>query len=205
MSLLLFLGFETESAAPASAYARMMASLLPPGKLWRLVTDSVLSNVLLACGDELARLDARVLNLLDESDPTTANELIPEYERELDLDADGTFDERKARVVARYVARQRYRPVDFQTALAPLLGQLAEDVRVRETSHAEAVAMGDVREIFHFYIYRDPAAAGKYYLDSAQELVDRIKPSHTRGQLIESIAFIVGDPHSLVGRDLLGV
>lgn len=188
----------------ADAYARMLGALLPPGRLWRLVTGSVLSNLLLASADELARVDARVDDLLDEADPSTADELLPEYERELDLDEGATTAERRALIVARLVARQRYRPADFQTALATLLGQDAADVDVIETSAATAAAMGDVREIFRFFIFRDSTLPGTYYLDSAQAIVDRIKPSHTAGHVIESDDFLCDDPYSLCDRDILG-
>lgn len=300
----------------------MLSAFLPPGRVWRLA-DSVLSKLLLAFADELARVDGRANDLYEEADPRTADELIPEYERELALATDdilmtlatapmgvetsgadwaatltalvpgispltlsvqiaesfpntievrdnevfvfpswvsaigtigvlagaggglivwtvadletaidagsllaqvttpdanptnvlleqverlGAFsgdDERRARIVARTIARQRYRPVDFQTALAPLLGQDADDVVVIETTHAQAVAMGDVREIYRFFILRDPNVPGTYYLDSAQELVDQIKPSHTSGHMIETTAALYDDPHSLYDRDLL--
>jgi uncharacterized protein YmfQ (DUF2313 family) len=186
----------------AAAYARMLSALLPPGKLWRTV-GSVLEKLLLGSADELERVDGRGDDLLDEADPRTATELLDEYERELDLDEAATTAERRARVVARLIARQRYRPADFQESLAPLLGQDAADVVVIETSHASAVAMGDVREIFRFFIYRDPTAAGTYYLDSAQELVDQIKPSHTAGHMIESVASLYDDPYSLYDRDVM--
>ncbi len=182
----------------------MLAKLLPPGRLWRMVGESTLVKLLHGCADELARLDARVDDLFDEADPSTADELLPEYERELGLASDGTTAERQARVVARVVARQRYRPVDFQTALAPLLGQLPADVVVLERTHADAVALGDEREIFRFFIYRDPTLPGSYYVDSAQAIVDQIKPSHTVGHVIESVSFLCDDPHSLCDRDLLG-
>lgn len=188
----------------AGAYQRMQMALLPPGRLWRLV-GSLLSDLFLACADELDRLHTRVGDLLNESDPTHATELLPEYERELDLDAASTIAERRARIVARQVARQRYRPVDFQNALAPLLGQLSEDVVVIERSHATAAAMGDDREIFRFFVYRDPNLPGAYFVGSAQELVDKIKPTHTAGHVIESIDFLCDDPFSLCDRDLLGV
>lgn len=234
MSRLLFDAFEGVSGVafgPPNPYARMMFSLLPPGKAWRPERDSLLYKLLAACADELGRIDTRVTDLLNEADPSTCNELLPEYERELGIVVvppptvsagfdggafdSGAFDsgsatiettaERRAAVVARRVARQRYRPVDFQTALAPLLGQVAANVVVIETSHASALAMGDVREIYRFFIYRNPALTGTYYVTSAQALVDAIKPSHTVGHVIESIAFIAGDPRSICGRDLLGL
>ena len=208
MSRLLFWSFDA-AAAPqplqSDAYAGMLAALLPPGRIWRLPGASALWSLLLGCSDEIVRLDGRVGALQVEAIPSTAVELLPEYESELDLEA-GTLSqaERQARVVARRIARQRFRPVDFQNALAPLLGQLAADVVVLERTHAQAVAMGDDREIYDFFVYRDPTIAGTYYIDSAQALVDQIKPSHTEGFVIESINFLCDDPHSLCDRDLLG-
>lgn len=185
------------------AYQRMMMALLPPGRVWRAV-DSLLSALFRAAADELERFDARMGDLLRESIPSEANELLPEYEAELDLDPAATIAERKARVLARHLARQRYRPVDFQTSLSPLLGLDPGDIEVIERSHADALAMGDEREIFRFFIYRDPGLPGTYYLDSAQDLVDQIKPSHTLGHVIESVDFLCDDAESLCDRDLLG-
>ncbi len=185
------------------AYQRMQMALIPPGKLWRYV-GGLLSELFLGAAYELERFDARAGDLLNESNPATAVEMLPEYEAELDLDEAATTGERQARVVARTVARQRYRSTDFQVALAPLLGMDAADVVVLETTHAVAVSMGDVREIFRFFVYRDPAEPGSYFVDSAQELVDQIKPSHTAGHVIESIDFLCDDEFSLCDRDLLG-
>lgn len=187
----------------ASVYAGMQARLLPPGRLWHFL-DAMLTDLLLGAADELARLDARGDDLLREAEPSTATELLPEFERELGLDEAPTIEERRARVVARTVARQRYRPVDFRISLAPLLGQEPDDVVVIETSHAAAAAMGDDREIFRFFIYRDPSLPGDYFIDSAQAQVDKIKPSHTKGHVIESIDFLCDDSFSLCDRDLLG-
>lgn len=185
------------------AYQRMMLALLPPGRLWRLV-DGLFPELFRGAADELERFDARVADLFAEADPRTATELLAEYERELDLERGATTAERRARILARLIARQRYRPLDFQTALAPLLGQDAADIEVIETTNAVATSMGDVREIFRFFIYRDPTAPNDYFVDAAQDLVDAIKPSHTVGHVIESIDFLCDDKFSLCDRDLLG-
>lgn len=182
----------------------MLTAFLPAGKLWRLVGTSLLSPLLLGSADELARLDARGGLLVQESLPINADELLPEYERELDIVASGTDSERRAKVAARYIARQRYRPVDFQTALAPILGLAAASIIVIETSRALAIAVGDGREIYRFFIYRNPALSGSYDIAAAQVLVDDIKPSHTLGHVITSISFLCDDPFSLCDRDLLG-
>lgn len=211
MSLLFFDSFTTESApippptAAAAAYSRVLAAHLPPGRVWRLIGGSVLSNLLAGCADELGRIDERVTDLQNEADPSTALELLPEYERELGLVAVASNAERRARIVALLVRRQRFRPVDFQTALAVLLGQDPADVVIIERTRAFAVLVGDAREIYRFFVYRDPSLPGTYYLASAQALVDAMKPSHTIGQVIESINFLCDDPFSLCDRDLLGV
>jgi hypothetical protein len=205
VGLLLLDGSDTSpSLAMAEKYARMLVALLPPGRLWRMAA-SVLAKLLLACGEELARVDERAQSLLNEADPATVLELLPEMERELELDAVGlSVDERRAQVASRIAARQRFRPVDFQVALAPLLGQSPENLVVIERTRAFCISVGDSREIYRFFIYRDPALPGAYFLDSAQQLVDEIKPSHTVGRVIESVSFRCNDPYSLCDRDLLG-
>lgn len=209
MSLLLLIDEDVATAfTPASPvaerYARMMQQLLPPGRIWKLI-GTFLADLFLGCADELARVEGRVNDMLNEADPSTATELLPEYESELDLETAATVEERRARIVARLIARQRFRPVDFQTALAPLLALDPVDVVVIERTHAFAVSLGDDREIFRFFIYRNPALPGTYFLASAQALVDKIKPSHTVGAVIESVSFLCEDPHDECERDLLGV
>lgn len=188
----------------SSAYSRMMIALLPPGKVWRLIGETLLGALFAGCADELGRLEDRTDDLLDEAIPSTAVELLPEYEAELELVSTGTNAQRQARIVARLIARQRYRPTDFQTALAPLLAQGAADVVVLERSAAFAASIGDVREIFRFFVYRDPTLPGAYSVADAQALVTAIKPSHTIGTVIESISFLCDDAFSLCDRDLLG-
>jgi uncharacterized protein YmfQ (DUF2313 family) len=188
-----------------AAYARMLKALLPPSKIWKLDADGVLSAVALGSADELERVDGRVRDLLEEADPRTTLELLPDFERVLGLVSEGSLDERRARVVAQLLRRQRFRPVDFQEALAPLLGQDAADVVVIETSRAQAIAVGDDREIYRFFIYRDPGLPGSYDIASAQDIVDRMKPSHTLGHVIESTSFLCEAPSSLCDRDRLGV
>jgi uncharacterized protein YmfQ (DUF2313 family) len=190
--------------ANADAYARMLRALLPPGRAWRTDLQSVLHQLLLGSADELARVEGRARDLVRESNPATAIELLPEYELEYGVAAAATTAERQARIVARRVLRQRFRPADFQTALAVLLAQAPASVVVIERTHAQAVAMGDEREIFRFFIYRDPTLPGIYFLASAQEIVNAMKPSHTIGTVIESIAALYDDPHSLYDRDLMG-
>src|SRR5678815_253974 len=100
---LLLLDSDADIPAPAPApdrYARMMLSLLPPGRLWRVAAGSMLYKFFLGIADELDRIDGRGVTLLAESDPRTTVELLPEYERQFDLVATSSEEERRARVVA---------------------------------------------------------------------------------------------------------
>lgn len=64
--------------------------------------------------------------------------------------------------------------------------------------------MLDPRQIYQFFVYRDPGLGGTWDLPAAQRLIENMKPTHTRGTAIESIDFLCDDPESLTDRDLLG-
>lgn len=95
----------------AAAYARMLKQLLPPGAIWKLESDTLTSNQLMAIADELARVDARGGNLIDEWDPRTALELLAEWENALGLPDDCldavpvTIAERRLAVVQKLASR----------------------------------------------------------------------------------------------------
>lgn len=199
------------AADTRGAYQRQLMELLPPGIVWRLLGDSQLSRFLLAAAEELGRLHCRAGDMLIEVDTTTTGELLTDWEGLFGLrPADGDLPpQRRAAVTARLVRRQRFRPIDYQRALAPILGQDVEDVDVRERTRANVIPMAvilsiDQREIFRYFIYRDPGLPGNYSVTDAQALVDAMQPAHTKGYVIESIDFKTDDPLSLTDRDLLG-
>ena len=351
-------------ALTAELYARVQQHLLPPGVPWKLDTDGTITKVLLATGDELARVSQRGVDLITEADPRTTDELLTDFETALGLSGDpvdvrwidgvnvtavgntlektgginstwdagavsgatisgdgyvdftinatsdrlvcglsvgdvdqdrtdidfgfycavadisamengvgvknlavafealvdiarvqrigteitywhfdnsagtwtkfhtsavsstgallvdssifGTNDKivnaviqstqaRIDRVVSRMIQHQRARPIDFQEALASILGQAVVDVVVIETTAAQAAAQNDAKEIYRFFIYRDPTDPGTYDIVAAQTEIDRIAHSHIKGHAIESIGMIVDDPFSLVDRDIVGV
>ncbi len=189
----------------ADAYAAAQKKLLQQGRLWNLFLDSFLTKVFLASGDELARVSGRAFDLREESDPRTTTELITDFERLLALLASGTLQERRDRVVALLTRRQRFRPVDVQEALTVDLDLDAADVDVIETSRALAITIGNDREIYRFFVHRDPALPGTPDIEAAQVVLDEISHSHTKGVIGESISFKCDDPESLCDRDLLGV
>lgn len=191
-------------AFSAEAYARIQKALLPPGRLWKLI-DSVTEAILLASGDELARVSVRAQDIVIESDGRTATELLPDFERELELVSTGTDAERRTRINAQETKRPSFRPEDVIAALVPTLDLDAVDIVMIEISNAQALSFGDETLVHQFYIYRNPALGGTADIAAAQIELDAISHSHTNGIVIESIAFKCDDSESLCDRDLLGV
>lgn len=65
----------------AADYQAQLNALLPTGALWHaLRQDDNAQALLLALADELARIDGRAADLLNEADPRRAYELLAEYE-----------------------------------------------------------------------------------------------------------------------------
>jgi uncharacterized protein YmfQ (DUF2313 family) len=69
----------------AAAYGRALKKLLPSGVIWRLIPESTLSKLFLGIGDELARVEQRGKDWLEEVDPRTATETLDDWERVLAL------------------------------------------------------------------------------------------------------------------------
>jgi uncharacterized protein YmfQ (DUF2313 family) len=70
----------TMRAEPAT-YRQLLTGLLPQGDAWSREPGSVLGRLLEGFGAEPARAHNRLLDLLDEADPRTTLELLPEWER----------------------------------------------------------------------------------------------------------------------------
>lgn len=91
-----------------AAYARHLKALLPSGPAWAVNDEStVLGRLLLAIGEELARVSARGGDLIRELDPATITELLTDWERVLGLpdpclNTAGTLQERRAAIAAKY-------------------------------------------------------------------------------------------------------
>jgi uncharacterized protein YmfQ (DUF2313 family) len=72
-------------ALSAEDYQAQAKALLPKGKAWATELASKLSDFLLGLGDELARVDFRAVQLLDEMDPRTTEECLEDWERNFGL------------------------------------------------------------------------------------------------------------------------
>lgn len=90
----------------AADYLSQLQALLPVGLAWPREPDSTLTKLLAGWADEFARLDTRAMRLIEEADPRTTEELLPDWERVLGLPdpcmPDGAgLQQRRAAVTAR--------------------------------------------------------------------------------------------------------
>lgn len=92
-------------------YLRQLQALLPPGPAWPKDDDATLTQLLGALAAELARVDGRAWQLIEEADPRTTAELFLDWERVAGLpDAcavayggEQTMAQRRAALVGRLV------------------------------------------------------------------------------------------------------
>jgi uncharacterized protein YmfQ (DUF2313 family) len=104
-------------------YLRLFQSLLPKGAAWNIEEGSGLSNLLQALGDEFVRIESRSDDLLDESVPTTVNELLEEHEEDFGItEPKPTTAERLAELKAKWIARGQQDPNFYFVTIADILG-----------------------------------------------------------------------------------
>ncbi|POD72285.1 phage tail protein [Pseudomonas syringae group genomosp. 3] len=69
----------------AEHYAEQLQALLPPGPAWDPERVPELQQVITGLSREFARIDGRAFALLNEMDPATVSELVPDWERVMNL------------------------------------------------------------------------------------------------------------------------
>ena len=120
----------------AADYLSQLQALLPQGPAWPRDAGATLTKLLNAWADELARVDGRAAQLLEEADPRTTLELLPDWERVAGLpDPCGasiasTLAERRAALVDRITAKGGASKPYFQ-GIAERLGYQVEIARFR--------------------------------------------------------------------------
>ena len=93
----------------AGQYQEQLRSLLPSGPAWDPERVPELHQVLQGLAEELARIDARAVDLLNEMDPAGVTELVPDWERMMNLPdpclgLTPLFDDRRLAVRRRLLA-----------------------------------------------------------------------------------------------------
>jgi len=111
-------------------YQRLLRQLFPKGKAWEAIEDqtSDLRKLLDSLGNEACRVEERSLQLVEESDPRTTSEMLPDWERLLALPdeceqdpASLTIQERRDRLVQVLTTQGGQYP-DFYKRLAENFG-----------------------------------------------------------------------------------
>lgn len=111
-----------------AAYLAQLQALLPPGLAWPRAADDTLTKALAAIADDMARIDERAAQLLDEADPRATSELLVDWERIAGLPdpcvvasgATQTVDQRRAALVAKLISlggQSRQYFIDLAAAL----------------------------------------------------------------------------------------
>lgn len=94
-------------AMDGAGYLAALQDLLPTGTAWPRAASTALAKVLRAMADGLARLHARVLQLVTEADPRTTAEMLADWERAYGLPdpclgvLPATIQERRAALVTK--------------------------------------------------------------------------------------------------------
>ncbi|GJH05044.1 YmfQ family protein [Paraburkholderia terrae] len=109
----------------ADAYREHLRDLSPQGPAWSREPDVFTTRLLDSWAQELARIDARVDALIDEADPRTAIELLPDWERVFGLPDEcypeaATIAERRGRLLQKIAFQGGQSPqffIDFLAAL----------------------------------------------------------------------------------------
>lgn len=126
-------------------YTRLLKRLLPRGKAWLAEPGSDLEKLLEGTAVELERVDDRAsIDLLNEADPSTTNELITDWERVTGI-PDGcivqetTLPKRREQVLSKLSARGGQSP-QFFIDLAEQLGFTITISEFREFKAGESKA-----------------------------------------------------------------
>ena len=151
----------------AEAYRKMLASLLPLGRVWNRESDSVLGNVLSAISEELARLDTRMDDLTEERSPSTADELIDEWETDLGLPSEcdpeppTTLPDRRTGASSRYTMIGRADKRYFEEMAEAALDSLV-DVAVEEFNPGSST--GDFSPAFSTSFTKVASGSGQFQM-----------------------------------------
>lgn len=195
----------------ADAYRRTLAALLPRGLAWPREPCSVLQRLLGAWADELARVDGRGDDLLEEAFPNTAAELLSEWEIAFGLPdvcgpelAPEDLAGRRAALWAKVITTGGQSPAYFLALAAALDWDVALIEHRRHTvgQTVEAPLHGDPwaytwelhsdegAEVTNFTAASAVSAPLATWADWRECLFRRLKPAHTH--LLFSYGIIYG-------------
>ena len=174
----------------AEDYRGALLQLLPPGPAWSRDPTAPLGLLLHALSEELARVEERLHDLVDESDPRTTSELLDDWERAWGLpDPCGatptTEAERQAALTARVISTGGQNPA-YIIEVAAALGYTATIVEYDPfIAGDESVSSKTGDKVYSFgYDFTFTVDVSAEAADAVSHalfecMINRIKPAHT--------------------------
>lgn len=185
----------------AADYLRQLQALLPPGPAWPRGDESIVGGLLAALAAELARIDGRAGQLLEEADPRATAELFLDWERVAGLpdacvlafDGEQAIAQRRTALIGKLTTVGGQSP-DYYIGLAAAIGYAVTITEFAEHSVNDDVehplygaawnfawqvnaALNSITEITVDDTVEDPLAAwGNALLEC---VINRLKPAHT--------------------------
>ena len=182
-------------------YLRQLQALLPIGPAWPKDDDALLTRLLAGLSNEIARVDGRAWQIVEEADPRTVAELFSNWERVAGLpDACAvafggtqTVAQRRAAVVGRLTTMGGQSP-GYYMALAASIGYVISITEFRAHTVEDDVnyalydsawnfawqvnvALNTINEITVDMTVEEPLAIwGNALLEC---VINRLKPAHT--------------------------
>lgn len=200
-----------------TAYRDMIGQLLPRGPIWRYLAQRGMLGLVGALGEEAVRFHNRMVDLMLEAFPSTATELLAEWEKTYGLplcaDAPTSEDARRAALAGR-VAAVGGASVEYFTDLIWAVlesggtfsrteqpdGVTIEEwpygvtLRAWEGSAWDAVA--DVGAMFHWRV-KLPSGTPRDLAHIVECLLRRYKPAHTILELVSGVTAYYSSPGGL--------
>lgn len=175
----------------STAYQLMLGELLPRGPIWDIFSNAGLGGLMAGLGVEAVRLHNRIVDLMLEAYPSTADELLDEWEEVYGLpfcdDAPPTDDLRRAALAARVRAQGGQSPAYYIELARTVLGDPNANVTVEEFPNGVPFRVSvnrvgdrlvDVGEVFS-WILHVPTTTTADQLAIIECLVEHYKPAHT--------------------------
>jgi len=170
-------------------YRKQLQSLLPKGKIWNRTENSVLTKLLWGLAEELARIDNRVLNLIEEKFLDSADELITEHEYDFGIPEEGkelqiTLELRRNELKGKLLQIGQQDKQYF----IELCNKIGYNVSIEEFRPAwcgivvSGEPCGDQENLFYWKINIDKNSITeqiKVNLNNLINRINRVKPAHT--------------------------
>lgn len=192
-------------ASPAGDAARRIARL--HGPVLQPADGTNIAAEFLALGQALVDAVTVALASIDEAFVDRATQLLAEWEavHGLDVRPDLTTAQRRTRLVAAARAQRGAMPRRIERAASTVSGALGTTQVLENTVATVLPVDPTLRGVFQWALSVPAAAfADADLLAQFRALVAKMKPAHTRGDVIVNAAFFTDDSNSLVDRDAVG-